>query len=580
MSTRLVSYLSKTSGRIAVGRLSSDGNSVCPVTDSCGKHYSDFYQLIDEWNTKLVQGKALGEGTPVEQVNDIKVLAPLRDRDVLAVGKNYKAHAAEFQKSGYDSSDRNEQPSHPVIFTKRASSIIANGEPIYPHTELSATLDFEGELGVIVGQGGRDIARADALKHVFGYVIINDMTHRDMQRDHKQFFLGKSLDTFCPMGPFVVPATEIDATKLTLTTYINGEKRQDQLTGELIFDIPTLIESCSKGLTLQSGDIIASGTPAGVGIGRSPPVFLKPGDMIDVSITGLGTLSNRVGEASMAPPRIDTLATSLKLTSSPPDNNVIALASGKSLHVETTGSGPALLFLHGLGGSSHFWTTVIDQSALSSSHTIITYDFDGHGQSPFSGNTLSVTELAQDAMEVLAALKISTATIIGHSLGGLVATTFASTYPKAVNKLILVGAVKAIPEAAAANTMNRARTVNNAGMSDVAAAVAEAATSKKTKNGGRLAYNYIKTLVASTNAPAYASACVALATAQDPNYAQIQADTLILSGAEDPISPKATTDFLANAIKNSHVVVLPDVAHWHALEDSAGTASHIADFVQ
>lgn len=186
---------------------------------------------------------------------------------------------------------------------------------IYPHPGVTDTLDYEGELAVIIGVGGARIKKEDAWKHVWGATIVNDVsgrvceqvqgaecvqvTARERQRDHKQFYIGKSLDTFCPMGPYAVPATDLDWDAMTLETRVNGEVRQEQATNELIFDIPTLIETLSLGITLQPGDVIATGTPLGVCL--STGVFLKPGDRVDVSITGLGTLSNVVGTPDVPP---------------------------------------------------------------------------------------------------------------------------------------------------------------------------------------------------------------------------------------------------------------------------------------
>lgn len=133
------------------------------------------------------------------QFASVQLLPPISGRDILAVGKNYFEHAIEFNTSGYDSSDKTDQPTHPVIFTKRSTSIIAHGEPIFPHPGFTETVDYEGEIGVIIGKGGFKIKEADAMNHVWGYTIINDMTARERQRDHKQFYIGKSPDTFCPM---------------------------------------------------------------------------------------------------------------------------------------------------------------------------------------------------------------------------------------------------------------------------------------------------------------------------------------------------------------------------------------------
>ncbi|MDO9216908.1 MAG: fumarylacetoacetate hydrolase family protein, partial [Lacisediminimonas sp.] len=155
-------------------------------------------------------------------------------------------------------------------------------------------VDYENEFTVIIGQGGRGIRKADAYSHVWGYTIVNDVTARDLQKQARQWFLGKALDTFLPMGPVIVTPDEIDPENLQLKTWINGELRQNANTGDLIFDIPTIIEVLSAGMALEAGDIIATGTAAGVGIGFKPPKFLKPGDEMKLEIEGIGTLFNRM----------------------------------------------------------------------------------------------------------------------------------------------------------------------------------------------------------------------------------------------------------------------------------------------
>ncbi|MGH6990490.1 MAG: fumarylacetoacetate hydrolase family protein, partial [Stellaceae bacterium] len=180
------------------------------------------------------------------------------------------------------------------IFTKPASTVIAPGAAIERHADLTSELDYEAELAVIIGRGGRGIAAADAHGHVWGYTIVNDVTARDLQKRHRQWLIGKSLDGFCPMGPWIVSADEIDAGNLDVKCWVNGELRQDANTRDMIFDIPTLIATLSAGITLEPGDIIATGTPAGVGIGFTPPRFLASGDEIRIAIAGIGELVNNV----------------------------------------------------------------------------------------------------------------------------------------------------------------------------------------------------------------------------------------------------------------------------------------------
>ena len=218
-------------------------------------------------------------------------------RNIFCVGKNYHEHAKEFASSGFDSSAANGVvPKHPIIFSKVPECVIAHGAPVYVDRDVSNAVDYEAELGVIIGKGGRGIKRENALDHVWGYTIINDVTARDLQGLYSQWLIGKSQDTFCPMGPWAVTRDEIDLSDTKIQCWINGELRQDANTRDLIFDIPTIIATISAGVTLMPGDIIASGTPAGVGIGFKPPKYVVPGDVARIEIAGIGMLQNEFRE--------------------------------------------------------------------------------------------------------------------------------------------------------------------------------------------------------------------------------------------------------------------------------------------
>lgn len=226
-----------------------------------------------------------------------RVLAPIPRpaKNIFCVGKNYHEHAKEFAGSGFDATAREVVPEAPVVFSKPPTAVIGPGEPIPAHLDPTGSVDYEGELAVVIGAGGRGIRRAEAMGHVFGYTIINDVTARTLQHRHRQWILGKGLDGFCPMGPAILTADEVpDPAALRLRTWVNGELRQDATVADLIFDIPTLIETISAGITLEPGDIIATGTPAGVGIGFQPPKFLKAGDVVRIEISGIGVLENPV----------------------------------------------------------------------------------------------------------------------------------------------------------------------------------------------------------------------------------------------------------------------------------------------
>jgi 2-keto-4-pentenoate hydratase/2-oxohepta-3-ene-1,7-dioic acid hydratase in catechol pathway len=228
---------------------------------------------------------------------DVTFLSPISApvRNIFAVGKNYVEHAAEFDQSGFNATrDVAAVPAFPQIFTKATTSLAGPTDDIRFDPAHTGSVDYEGEIGVVVGRECRNVAAADAWGQVFGFIALNDVTARDLQKNHAQWFLGKSLDTFCPVGPWIATVDESPSESLTVQTWVNGELRQTGVLKDLIFDVPTLIATLSRAMTLLPGDIIATGTPVGVGIGHKPPKFLQHGDLVRVAVTGLGELNNRV----------------------------------------------------------------------------------------------------------------------------------------------------------------------------------------------------------------------------------------------------------------------------------------------
>jgi 2-keto-4-pentenoate hydratase/2-oxohepta-3-ene-1,7-dioic acid hydratase in catechol pathway len=282
----------KVNDAIAAGYLDGEELVICAQGAGADRAVLD---VITEGDGGLARWAAITG--PRVALASVTVLAPMPVplRDVFCVGKNYYAHAAEFYSSGFDSSAKEEVPSAPVIFTKATTSVVGPGVDVLGSLDPTHSVDYEGELGVVIGKRAFQVSKAEAMDHVFGYVIVNDVTSRELQRTHNQWVIGKGIDTFCPIGPYVATADELgDVTKLELTTHINGELRQKALVSDLIFDIPTLIETMTRTMTLLPGDVIATGTPVGVGIGFKPPKYLQPGDLMEVSITGLGRLENRI----------------------------------------------------------------------------------------------------------------------------------------------------------------------------------------------------------------------------------------------------------------------------------------------
>ena len=273
-------------GQCRVGRLSADGAHV---------------ELFDIGGTRGVLALIKRGDMPLPALNgrvalaDAKLLAPLPrpQRNLWCVGRNYHAHAKELRETVFKDNAADPQ-AWPIVFTKVPETVIGpNADVRLPGAAISSQIDYEAELTVVIGTAGRNIARADALKHVYGYTIVNDVTARDVQMRHAQWDLGKSFDTFCPMGPWIVTPDELDAGHTRVRCWVNDELRQDANTADLIFDIPTLIETCSRGITLLPGDIIATGTAAGVGMGMKPPRWLQHGDLVRIEIDGIGTLQNR-----------------------------------------------------------------------------------------------------------------------------------------------------------------------------------------------------------------------------------------------------------------------------------------------
>ena len=234
-------------------------------------------------------------GDALLPLETIELAAPIPRplKNVLCVGRNYAEHAAE---SLLAIGQEVKLPEFPNIFTKAVTTVNGPNSDIPFDAAVSERIDWEVELGVIIGSGGRHIAREDAMRHVWGYTIINDVSARDLQnRSGVQWFLGKSLDGSCPMGPWIVTADELtDPTNLRLRLLVNGVVKQDDTTAHMIFDIPTLLAELSRGMSLEPGDILATGTPAGVGFARTPPEFLRPGDVMESVIEGIGTMRNRV----------------------------------------------------------------------------------------------------------------------------------------------------------------------------------------------------------------------------------------------------------------------------------------------
>ncbi len=282
---RLVTYQSDPGPRLGVVR----GDSMLPVPGL------DMLTLIESGEVGLERARATS-GSPLPLAS-LALLAPIPAprRNIFCLGRNYAAHAKERALAG-DKNKEMKLPERPIFFTKATTSVNGPFADIPFDARVSEQMDWEAELGVVIGKSGKNISRQTAMEHVFGYTVINDISARDVQDGHGgQFFKGKSLDGTCPMGPWIVTRDEVpDAHALPIRCRVNGMTKQEATTAEMIFDVPAIIEWLSRGMTLLPGDVIATGTPAGVGSARTPPEFLKPGDVVESEVEGIGAIRNRI----------------------------------------------------------------------------------------------------------------------------------------------------------------------------------------------------------------------------------------------------------------------------------------------
>jgi 2-keto-4-pentenoate hydratase/2-oxohepta-3-ene-1,7-dioic acid hydratase in catechol pathway len=276
-----------------LGMLSADRSSIIPFDVSEAKAKTGLLALIES-APSLLPLRNSEDPTPLEVV---EILAPIPNprRNIFCVGKNYFAHVQEIATAGFDIADsRGKAPEVPIVFSKLPDCVVGHNAPIVHNRKVTNQLDYEAELGVVIGKEVKCVSAKEAMDCVWGYTIVNDVSARDVQANHKQWLLGKSQDTFCPMGPFAVSKNLIDLTDTSIKCWVNDELRQDGNTALMIFDVPSLIETISAGITLYPGDVIATGTPAGVGAGFIPPKFLKSNDTVTIEISGIGTLVNKV----------------------------------------------------------------------------------------------------------------------------------------------------------------------------------------------------------------------------------------------------------------------------------------------
>ena len=280
---RLLTFRTADGARLGVLR----GDEVVELADP-----PDMLSLIDsgEEGLELVRSSLSRGKGKVHRLAEVRVQAPLPNPrgNVVAIGRNYQAHAEESARAAGKAVDP------PTVFTKAVTSVAGPNDDVVIDPAVTSQVDWEVELGVVVGRAALNVPRARARDHIFGYMVVNDVSARDIQFGWGgQYFKGKSLDGFCPTGPWIVTRDELDPGALRLSLRVNGETKQDASTSDMIYPVDAVIEWVSKGMTLRAATIIATGTPDGVGFARTPPEFLKPGDVVEAEVEGIGTLRNR-----------------------------------------------------------------------------------------------------------------------------------------------------------------------------------------------------------------------------------------------------------------------------------------------
>ena len=287
---RLVTFATK-SGSVHIGALRANDSEIV-VLDGVAP---TMLALIDGGEAALTKARAaVAAAAQVLKRADVRLLSPIPrpKQNVMCLGMNYVAHAIE---SDLARGREPKLPEFPVFFTKALNSVCGDGDEVPLDPNVTSELDYEVELAYIFGKSAKNVSKADALSYVFGYTVVNDISARDLQNRHQQFFKGKSLDNSCPIGPCIVTADEIpDPTVLAIKLRLNGDERQNSNTGDLIFDIPTSIEYLTLGSTIEAGQIVCTGTPSGVGMGRNPKEYMKPGDVMEAEIERIGVLTNKV----------------------------------------------------------------------------------------------------------------------------------------------------------------------------------------------------------------------------------------------------------------------------------------------
>lgn len=296
---KILTYMHRTDDYPKLGILHSVKNTIIPFS-ILDIDYPDMMSVIEQMTHAEFERLNLAQtlpDIPTIPINSVKLCAPIQKpaQDIICLGINYADYEKEITE--YEKEPFSNRAPYPVYFSKRVNETTACGEMIPSYPDLVDSLDYEAELAIVIGKNAKNVSEEDAHKYIFGYTILNDISARNLQTRHQQWYFGKSLDGFTPFGPYITTADELPLPlNLSIKSYVNGELRQNGNTSQMLYSIPHIISELSRGMTLQAGTIISTGAPAGTGMGLNPPSFLKPGDEICCEIQGIGSLINTVGE--------------------------------------------------------------------------------------------------------------------------------------------------------------------------------------------------------------------------------------------------------------------------------------------
>lgn len=296
---KLLTYMSRTNDYPQIGILHKEKNAIIPFS-IMDIDYKDMMSVIEQMTAAEFERLNLAQTAPeipTIPLSSVKLCAPIEQpvQDIICLGFNYSEHETN---SGYiEDADSSREKGYPIYFSKRVNTTTACGDVIPSYQGLVDSLDYETELAIIIGKDAKNISEENAEKYIFGYTILNDVSARNLQTRHNQWYFGKSLDGFAPLGPYITTADELPLPlNLSIKSYVNGELRQDSNTCQMLYSIPRIISELSRGMTLHAGTIISTGTPAGTGMEYNPPKFLQPGDEVCCEIEGIGTLTNVIGD--------------------------------------------------------------------------------------------------------------------------------------------------------------------------------------------------------------------------------------------------------------------------------------------